>query len=239
MSAYPSGMADSATSRPPNAVVQAVAFGEALPALMKEPRSLMRWGVALVAHHKAIEPEQETSGALGKPGVTVPAEREGFTFLGRSAFLGFLSWIPRDAWVDEHGTTRLSARRAVAEGIEETMSSFYLSTLFDDGSAITTWSVSPAPVPSSRRWQCRGGTENFSATYAAHLDAIAEHATDTRVRPLRIESLEEFVAATKYIDVYVIPDESAASILVTRAVVWGAMLAAFVGAVSVLARLVR
>lgn len=244
-------MASPATSRASKAIVPSVAFGEAMPALMRERRSLMRWGVALVSRYKAVvpadaaaapaadayrrAPEQETSAALAKPGVIGSAKREGFTFLGRFAFLGFVSWIPRDAWVDEHGTTRLSARRGVAGGIEGTMSSYYLATLFDDGSVITTWSVSPAPVPSSHRWQCRGGTENLAATHASHLGAIAKHAADTPARPLRVESLADFVVAAKYVDVYVVSDGPAASLLVTRVLVWGAMLAAIVAAVGWLA----
>jgi len=114
----------------------------------------------------------EPGGHVARDDLIRSAEACGFRFLGRYSFSGMWGSRPhREAWVDRHGMVRLSMRAERGGPIATQMSHYYLSTTFDDGSAIVTWSKSPAPLASAPRALSFGGTGELGADYERHLEA--------------------------------------------------------------------
>jgi len=123
------------------------------------------------------------------------AEVLGLRFLGRLRLAGLIPFFGpvREVWADRDGAVRASLRRATAHGpIEAGMGPYLLTTMFEDGTAITTWSratvLPPNPLAINRT-----GTGKFVTDYESHRAAVAEHTTETR-RPLRVADLETAVA---------------------------------------------
>ena len=166
----------------------------------------------------AFKPE----GSLASPEVLEHASALGLRFVGVYAFFGAFSWIPREGWVSDDGAVRLSARRSVAGGVEGQMSPYYLSTTFEDGSALLTWARSPSPLASTSRVQSLGGTGNLTDDLATHRAAIERRAPDAP-RPVHVASVDDCVALSRYFDRFVTTDSELANVVVGRAMVWGGL----------------
>ena len=124
----------------------------------------------------------------------------GMRYLGRYRFAGLIPFFGpvRETWVDRDGAVRASFRRATPHGLVEAgMGTYFITTMFDDGTAITTWSR-PITFPPNPLVTNRAGTGKFVADYESHRAAVAEHTTST-CRPLRVADLDTALAiATAY-----------------------------------------
>ncbi len=137
----------------------------------------------------------ETAGKLADG-----ADVLGMRYLGRFRIGGLIPFFGpvREAWADRDGAVRASFRREAPHGpIEAGMGPYLLTTMFDDGTAITTWSRA-ITFPPSTLVTNRTGTGTFVADYESHRAAVAEHTTAT-CRPLRVADLDTALAiATAY-----------------------------------------
>jgi len=125
----------------------------------------------------------------------------GFQYVGRFRFAGLIPFFGpvREAWTDRDAIVRISFRRALPRGpIEASMGPYLLTTTFDDGTAITTWSRR-VELPPSSLVQNRFGTGDLAADYQSHRAAIAEHTSET-CRPLRIPDLATALALATHYD---------------------------------------
>ena len=144
------------------------------------------------------------------------AERLGFRFLGVYTMMGLVPYVRprRERWVDPTGVVVMSARRGSAHGpVEATMSMYLLSTLFDDGTAVTTWGKS-VHVPSGPRTIERGGTGELDFDYASHLEAVREMCKKGK-KALTVSDLATTLALANYYERFLRP-ESITSIMTTR-----------------------
>lgn len=190
-------------------------------------------GAGAAAYRSAPE---RGHGTLATPGVLARAEALGLRFLGTYAFLGLFGWIPREAWATEDGVVRLSARRAAATGLEGEMSTYFLSTTFDDGSVLLTWSRSPAPLASTGAVESLGGSGDLAADLAIHRRALERRAEASPARPLVVDSVDDAVLLSRYFDRALTTDAQARAILVPRLVVWGGLAALAIAALAAIAR---
>lgn len=129
------------------------------------------------------------------------AEVLGMRYLGRFRIAGVIPFFGpvREAWVDRDGAVRASFRRAIPHGpIEAGMGPYLLTTSFDDGTAITTWSRK-LELPPSEFVTNRTGTGKFVDDYDSHRAAVAAHTTATR-RPLHVADLETALAIATFYD---------------------------------------
>ena len=221
--------------------------GSTVEALAKVPRSKgpMRALSRVFVHYRVVEraPEaqmpidyrgtvQRPEGSLASPDVLQKAAALGLRFAGAYAFLGLTGWVPREGWVTEDGDVRVSARRQKGGLIEGAMSSYYLSTTFDDGSVIITWSKSPPAIASSERAESIGGSGDLTADLAKHRAAIERRLVATPdLRPIPALTIDDCVLLSTHHDRFVTTDAQLAGIVNLRIVGWGglgALLAAMV-----------
>lgn len=175
-------------------------------------------------------------GSLASPEVLEHASALGLRFVGVYAYLGLFSWIPREGWVSEDGAVRLSARRGVAAGLEGMMSSYYLSTTFEDGTVLLTWAKSPPPLPSTTRTESLGGKGDLAADLATHRAAIARRAPDAPP-PVHVVSADDCVALSRYYDRFLTTDAQLANVVWGRVVIWGGLASLVSAVVWLLVRL--
>lgn len=225
-----------------------VAATDILPRLRAEPRGPLRRLAAIFAHYRPSEeapasatptlyrvPQPRLRGELALPEVTQQALALGFRYLGTYELAGLFGFLPREAWVSADGRTRLSARRAIAAGVEGTMAAYILTTIFDDGTGIETWAVTPPPVAPSMRAIGIGGTGILDRDLAVHDDAVDLYAAShPEVRVLFCDSLDESVAMSRYFDHYLSADETVRIVVATRAMAYGGVVAAIVALVCML-----
>ncbi len=141
--------------------------------------------------------------ARGEPvalnGFREQAERAGFVYAGVYTFAGLVGRPTRERWIHPSGLASLSMRSAGGGPVERTMSRYYISSTFDDGSAIVTWSKAP-PLSDTSRAQQRAGKEHIANDYAAHIDAVRAHAEERQLRVLRIDDLDTALRASLWYD---------------------------------------
>lgn len=175
-------------------------------------------------------------GTLAKPDVLAQASASGLRFVGTYAFRGFTGWIPREGWVSEDGAVRLSARRAHATGLEGTMSAYYLSTTFADGTALLTWAKSPPPIATTPTSESIGGTGDLAVDLATHRAALARRAPDA-APAIPAVTVDDCVALSMYYDRFLSSDESISNIVVPRLIMWGGIAAILAFLVGLLIRM--
>ena len=138
----------------------------------------------------------ETAGKLADG-----ADVLGMRYLGRFRIAGLIPFFGpvREVWADRDGAVRASFRREAPRGLVEAgMGPYLLTTMFDDGTAITTWSRA-ITFPPNARVTNRTGTGKFVTDYESHRAAIAEHTTAT-CRPLRVTDLDTAIAISMAYD---------------------------------------
>lgn len=163
-------------------------------------------------------------GSLASPDVLQKAAALGLRFAGEYAYLGLMGWVPREGWVTEDGDVRVSARRQKGGLIEGAMSSYYLSTTFDDGSVILTWSKSPPPTASSECAESIGGSGDLTADLAKHRAAIERRLVATPdLRAIPALTVEDCVLLSTHYDRFVTSDAQLANIVKLRIVGWGGL----------------
>lgn len=140
-----------------------------------------------------------TGGPVASERFRQQAEDAGFRYAGRYTFSGLVGRPPRERWVHPSGLASLSMRRDDGGPLEKTMSRYYISSTFDDGSAIVTWSKASPLIGSERAIQ-RAGTENIAADYAAHIEAVRARADEKNLRVLRIDDLDTALRASTWYD---------------------------------------
>ena len=132
----------------------------------------------------------------------------------------------------EDGDVRVSARRHKGGLIEGAMSSYYLSTTFDDGSVIITWSKSPPPVASSERAECVGGSGDLTADLEKHRAAIKRRLAATPdLRPIPAVTVDDCVLLSEHHDRFATTDAELAGVVKVRVVGWGGLAALLAAAV--------
>jgi hypothetical protein len=168
---------------------------------------------------------EKPEGTLASPDVLQRASELGLRFAGVYEFLGLVSWIPREAWLTEDGEVRVSARRGKAGGFEGGMASYYLSTTFDDGKVLVTFSKA-SPLTSSERSVCMGGTGDLATDLGRHREAIARAMKESpSIRPITVTSVDDAVALSVYHDRFAISDAELGGLLNVRLYGWGGMAA--------------
>lgn len=180
---------------------------------------------------------EKPEGTLASPDVLQRASELGLRFAGVYEFLGLLGWIPREAWLTEDGDIRASARRDKAGAFEGAMASYYLSTTFDDGKVLVTFSQPRPSLSSSERTEIIGGTGNLAADLTGHREAVARIVSASpRVSPITVATVDDAVAMSIYHDRFATTNAELAGILNVRLYGWGGILALAAAAVWALAR---
>ena len=180
---------------------------------------------------------QRSEGSLASPDVRQKAAALGLRFVGVYAFLGLTGWVPREGWVSEDGDVRVSARREKGGVIEGAMSSYYLSTTFDDGSVILTWSKSPPPTASSERGESNSGSGDLTVDLAKHRLAIERRlVANPDLRPIPALTIDDCVLLSAHYDRFVTTDAQLADIVKLRIVGWGGLMALLAAAAWALLR---
>lgn len=208
-------------------------------------RSLARAGVLYKVVQRAPEAKApidyrgtapRPEGSLASPDVLQKAAALGLRFAGVYAFFGLVGWIPREGWVTQDGDVRVSARRQKGGPLEGTMASYYLSTTFDDGAVIITWSKSPPATPSSERVESIGGSGDLAADFATHRAAIERRLSATPdLRTIPAVTVDDCVLLSEHHDRFATTDAALTNMLMVRVYAWGglaALLAAVVWALS-------
>lgn len=175
-------------------------------------------------------------GSLSVPRVIQDAAELGFRFVGISAFSGLVGRIQREEWISDDGAVRMSSRRARAAGIEGTMSPYYLSTTFDDGSVILTWGRSPAPIPHTKRLKSRAGTGDLAIDLAEHRREIEQRQGRT---PVIVDSIDECVALTRHFNANIATGSQVRSMLMVTLMRWGLRAALVIGLAVLVWKLLR
>jgi hypothetical protein len=184
--------------------------------------------------YRGMVPRAE--GSLASPDVLQKASSSlGLRFAGVYAFFGLVGWVPRECWVTEDGDVRVSARRQKGGVIEGAMSSYFLSTTFDDGSVILTWSKSPPPTASSERVESIGGSGDLTADLAKHRAAVGRRlAANPDLRPIPAVTVDDCVLLSVHHDRFANSDGALAAIVQVRVVGWGGLAALLAAAIWVL-----
>ena len=127
------------------------------------------------------------------------AEGDGFRFVGCFSFAGtFGQRIKREMWIDPTNVVKLSMRSESGGVTNAMLSAYSLSTVFDDGDSIVTWSKTPAPVPSNARATSLDGTGDLAADYAKHLAAVQRRAVEHAA--LTMDDLDVALAIDRWED---------------------------------------
>jgi hypothetical protein len=178
------------TSTPFRQDALALAATDAAPVLAKWDAEKLPFGLrlALFVIGKQYAPVR---GEGGPEELSGAAAGLGLRFLGHVRFAGLIPLFGpvREAWTDRDGLVRVSFRQ---------VGPYILTTMFDDGTAITTWSSQVSPS-SNAMLTNRAGTGDLALDYEAHRAAVGEHAGETRVA-LRISDLATALAMSTHYD---------------------------------------
>jgi len=144
---------------------------------------------------------------LADEAVVSRAAALGLTYMGVAVESSLFSRIRKDVWLNDDRTVQLHSRKRKIRD-HAPRSVYHLSTYFDDGSCILTWSHPPM-TPSTDALASRAGTGELRADYHSHRDACSDWCRARRTRALVVDGPDAVARLIGHYYRYVVPKSAA------------------------------